>query len=72
LIWRWVTRRGQCGGLARRARGLVSDQLPIITANWNATSGNRWNFPIGGGIGKILKIDDQPINAGLQAFDYVQ
>ncbi len=34
-----------------------------------ATGGN---FPIGGGIGKILKIDDQPINVGLQAFDYVQ
>jgi hypothetical protein len=43
-----------------------------IAANWNATSGNRWNFPIGGGIGKILKIGDQPINVGLQAFDYVQ
>jgi hypothetical protein len=45
---------------------------PIITANWNATSGNRWNFPLGAGIGKILKIGDQPINLGLQAFDYVQ
>jgi len=45
---------------------------PIITANWNATSGNRWNFPLGGGVGKILRIGDQPINVGLQGFDYVQ
>jgi hypothetical protein len=45
---------------------------PIITANWNERPGDRWNFPIGGGIGKILKIGDQPINLGLQAFDYIQ
>jgi phage terminase large subunit-like protein len=37
---------------------------PIITANWNATSGDKWNFPLGGGVGKILKIGDQPINVG--------
>ena len=42
-------------------RGLVRRQLggdwyftynPIITANWNASSGNRWLVPVGGGIGK--------------------
>jgi len=54
------------------AEGWYLTSSPIITANWNATSGNRWNFPLGGGIGRILKIGDQPINVGLQAFDYVQ
>jgi hypothetical protein len=54
------------------AEGWYLTSSPIITANWNATSGNRWNFPLGGGVGKILKIGDQPINVGLQAFDYVQ
>jgi hypothetical protein len=44
---------------------------PIITANWEATSGNKWAFPIGAGIGKIFKIGEQPMNASLQAFDYV-
>jgi hypothetical protein len=44
---------------------------PIITANWSAPSGQRWSVPIGGGLGKIFKIADQPINASLQAFDYV-
>jgi hypothetical protein len=43
---------------------------PIITANWLAPS-NKWAFPIGGGIGKIFRIGDQPMNASLQAFDYV-
>jgi len=43
---------------------------PIITANWLAPS-NKWALPIGAGIGKIFRIGDQPINASLQAFDYV-
>jgi hypothetical protein len=44
---------------------------PIITANWSAPLGQRWSVPIGGGVGKIFKIGDQPMNASLQAFDYV-
>ena len=43
---------------------------PIITANWLAPS-NKWAFPIGAGIGKIFRIGEQPMNASLQAFDYV-
>jgi hypothetical protein len=43
---------------------------PIVTADWTATSGNRWNVPVGGGIGKIFRIGSQPMNASLQAFDY--
>jgi hypothetical protein len=44
---------------------------PIITANWLAPS-NKWAVPIGAGIGKIFRIAEQPMNASLQAFDYVQ
>jgi hypothetical protein len=43
---------------------------PIITADWTAASGNRWNVPVGGGLGKIFHIGSQPMNASLQAFDY--
>jgi hypothetical protein len=43
---------------------------PILTADWTADSGNRWNVPVGGGIGKIFRIGSQPMNASLQAFDY--
>jgi hypothetical protein len=44
---------------------------PIITANWRATSGNKWTVPIGGGGGKILHIGRQAVNAYIQAFDNV-
>ncbi len=35
---------------------------PIITANWAAASNERWTLSIGGGVGKIIKIDKLPIN----------
>ena len=45
---------------------------PIITANWEADSGEQWTVPVGGGIGKIFKIGKQSFNAQLQAFDNVK
>jgi hypothetical protein len=39
---------------------LISDM--IITANWQADSSNRWTVPLGGGVGKLLKIGNQAIN----------
>ena len=44
---------------------------PVITANWLAASNERWTLPIGGGVGKILKLGKQPINVQLEAFDNV-
>jgi hypothetical protein len=41
---------------------------PIITANWEADSGNQWTVPFGGGFGKIFRIGKQPMNAQIQAF----
>jgi hypothetical protein len=41
---------------------------PIITANWEASSGNRWTVPLGGGVGKIFKIGKQPMNTNMQLF----
>jgi hypothetical protein len=49
---------------------LVTDL--VTTANWEADSGNRWTVPLGGGIGKIFKIGNQPINANLQGYYYVE
>ena len=45
---------------------------PIITANWNAESGNQWTVPFGGGVGKIFKIGKQNLNAQVQAFYNVE
>jgi hypothetical protein len=44
---------------------------PIITANWRATSGNKWTVPVGGGGGKIFHVGRQAVNAYIQAFDDV-
>ncbi|UCE94394.1 MAG: hypothetical protein JSV73_03720 [Flavobacteriaceae bacterium] len=41
---------------------------PIITSNWEASSGNQWIVPFGAGAGKIFRIGKQPINFNTQAF----
>ncbi|MCP8940775.1 hypothetical protein NK718_19800 [Alsobacter sp. SYSU M60028] len=41
---------------------------PIVTADWLADSGDRWKVPIGGGFGRLFKIDRLPVNAQIQAF----
>jgi len=41
---------------------------PIITADWNASSGNKWTVPFGGGFGKVFKLGKQPLNGYVQLF----
>ena len=41
---------------------------PILTANWEATDGNKWTVPFGGGGGKIIRIGKIPFNLQAQAF----
>ena len=41
---------------------------PIVTANWEATGGNVWNVPFGGGLGRILKVGNQPMNITAQFY----
>jgi len=48
--------------------GWYLSSAPIITANWEADSGNKWTVPFGGGFGKIFRIGKQPMNAQVQAF----
>jgi len=54
------------------ADGWYLSSAPIITANWEADSGNQWTIPFGGGVGKIFKIGKQPLNAQVQAFYNVE
>ena len=49
-------------------KGWYLTSSPLITANWEANSDNRWTLPIGGGIGRIFKIGNQPINAQINAY----
>ena len=41
---------------------------PIMTANWEAGSGDKWTVPVGGGVGKLFKLGKLPINTSLQAY----
>ena len=46
---------------------------PIITANWEAASGEKWTVPLGLGIGKLLRVGSRgvPININASAYDNV-
>ena len=42
---------------------------PVIVANWERASRNRWRVPIGGGVGKVLfRGAKRPMNLVLQGF----
>ena len=45
---------------------------PIITANWEADSENRWTVPLGLGIGQIMKWGEQPVNLQASAYYNVE
>ena len=40
----------------------------MITANWEADSGNRWTVPFGGGVGRLVKIRNQPVDFKLAGY----
>jgi hypothetical protein len=54
------------------ADGWYLVSAPIITANWEASSGNEWTVPLGGGIGKIFSIGSQPLNAQVSSYYNVE
>lgn len=41
---------------------------PIITANWDARSGQQWTVPLGLAIGQIFRLGHLPVNAQLGAY----
>lgn len=45
---------------------------PVITANWEVESGERWLEPVGGGVGKIVHFGKLPVNSHIQFFRNVQ
>jgi len=44
---------------------------PIITANWDASSGQQWTLPLGAGFGKLFKIGKMPLNGQVGYYNYV-
>jgi hypothetical protein len=48
--------------------GWYLTSAPIITADWEAGDGDRWTVPVGGGFGRVFKIDRQAVNMQLAAY----
>jgi hypothetical protein len=45
---------------------------PIITANWNASSGNEWTVPLGIGISRTTVLNRRPISLAAQYYYNVE
>jgi len=52
--------------------GWYLTSAPVITANWEADSSDRWTVPIGGGVGRLVKFGKQPVDFRLQSFWYAE
>ena len=51
--------------------GWYVNTAPIITANWKASSGNKWTLPLGLGAGKLTRVGSTPVNFQVGAYRYV-
>jgi len=52
-------------------KGFYLVTAPIVTANWRATPGNVWTTPLGGGMGRIMRLGFQPVNISAQFYGNV-
>jgi hypothetical protein len=52
--------------------GWYLTSTPIITADWEQSSGNQWTVPFGGGIGWLMRFGKLPVDFKLQAFSNVE
>jgi hypothetical protein len=50
------------------AKGFYVTWQPTLTANWEASNGGRWLVPVGGGLGRIMKLGFQPVNLTTQFY----
>jgi hypothetical protein len=41
---------------------------PILQGDWSADGGDELLVPLGGGVGRVFRIGEQPINTSIQAF----
>ena len=48
--------------------GTYISSAPIITANWKASSGQRWTVPFGAAVGHIFHFGKLPVNGQLGAY----
>jgi len=48
--------------------GWYLKSAPVITANWEASGGDTWTVPLGGGFGRVMNFGTQPVNLSLDAY----
>jgi len=48
--------------------GWYLSSTPTLTANWEASSGDRWTVPFGGGVGRLVKFGKLPVDFKLVAY----
>jgi hypothetical protein len=53
-------------------KGWYLSASPIITANWKAFNADVWTVPVGGGIGRIMRLGFQPVNISAQFYRNVE
>jgi hypothetical protein len=52
--------------------GLYLTSSPIVTADWEKQRSERWVVPVGGGVGKIVRVGALPVNMYTQFFSNVE
>ncbi len=45
--------------------GWYLTSAPVITADWEADSSDRWTVPVGGGVGRLMRFGKQPVDLRL-------
>jgi hypothetical protein len=53
-------------------KGWALAVAPIITANWNAPSGEEWTVPLGFGISRTTVFNRRPIQLGVQYYSNIE
>ena len=48
--------------------GWYLNTAPVITADWEARSGEEWTVPVGGGVGRLVRFGTQPVDFRLAAY----
>jgi hypothetical protein len=54
------------------SKGWYLTTTPVMTADWEKPSSERWTVPLGGGIGKMVRFGKQPVDFKLQAYSNIE
>jgi hypothetical protein len=52
-------------------KGWAISSVPVITANWDAQSGQQWTVPIGAGISRTIVFSGRPLTLSLHYYHNV-